>query len=383
MIAKRRSALFYIFLAVAAAVSLWGLIRIGTVPDVLEYAIDYAHAPQVTVEENGQKTHGILNAFEDFRDTYPKEDLTVFVLKGSLVLTGEQNRTDTVTMYGVSEGFFDVYHHTLLYGRYFDREETWNGGKVLILNESAAFTLFGEKDAVGQQVTVGSDVYTVVGVVRRETGMLESQAGVVFLPLYQVEGSDIEHVVLSLKGQSALAAFETNAENALGSGGSTYSLFKEKLRARIGLRFLWIFFALTRMPAVFRFFNRITADMIEKIREKKKRCYFSRLLPRIALTALWCAVSYGLLIFIVYLIARAGLSCAEVFTEFMPEDPTDWNSILKVARSIHGMMSRWTVHATPLVRAVEGYGRLCFAGVVIFLLAWVLPGKREKQPERS
>ena len=94
---------------------------------------------------------------------------------------------------------------------------------------------------------------------------------------------------------------------------------------------------------------------------------------------LWCVILYGAVIACLYLIVRSGFAYAEVFTEFMPEDPTDWNSILKVARSIHARLGQWLSASTPAVRSVEGYGRLCGAGAILFLLAWALPERARKE----
>ncbi len=374
----KRSVLFWILCAAAVVVSLLGLYGISGVPDVLEYAVDYARAPQITADDEGKIDNALLTACRDFAKAWPKETVTLFTLKESAALNGGRGRTDTVTLYGVGAGYFEVYHHALLFGRYFDRTETEYGEKSVILNESAAFTLFGVRDAVGRTVTMGDREFTVAGVIRKQAGFLEAQAGVAYLPLNALSGEDADMAVLSLKGAMAPAAFEDAAEAALGPDGCVYSLAKEKLRARVVLRFLWIFFALILIPGVLRGINKRTGKLYAGLREKKKRLYAGRLLPHFLLFGLWCAAVYGLVLLCLYAVVRAGFVCAEVFTEFMPEDPTDWASVLKVARSVHGTMSRWRVYSTPLVRFAESCGRLCRAGAVICLLAFALPPRREK-----
>ena len=376
---RRKNVFFYIVCAAAAALIVWGLVRIQSAPDVLEYVIDYAHAPQIRTDEEGRTENGLVEAFSELRESYRTEDISLHVLKSSLALSGERDRTDTVMMIGVSSGYFDVYHTQLLYGRYFDGEEIRTGSPAIILNESAAFTLFGVRDAVDRTVTSSGREYRVVGVVRKNTDFLDSRTGVAYLPLPAVGGGDIETVTVSLKGNAGLAVFQGTVEASIGAGGNAYSLPKEKMRAKAPVRFLWIFFALTRMPALVRLINKKTRGLYAALREKQKRVYFGRLLPRAVLFGLWCLVLYGAVIACLYLIVRAGFAYAEVFTEFMPEDPTDWNSVLKVARNIHALLGQWLSASTPLVRAVEGYGRLCGAGTILFLLGWALPDRHVKE----
>lgn len=376
---KRKSAFFYILCAAAAVLIVWGLVRIRTVPDVLEYVIDYAHAPQIRTDDEGHTENALVEAFSELRESYRTEDISLHVLTSGLALNGERDRTDTVTLYGVSSGYFDVYHTQLLFGRYFDGEEIRTGSPVIVLNESAAFALFGVRDAVDRTVTFSGHEYRVVGVVRKNTDFLDSRTGVAYLPLPAVGAGDIETVTVSLKGNAGLAVFQATVETSMGSGGSAYSLPKEKMRAKAPLRFLWIFFALTRMPALVRLINGKTREKYAALREKQKRVYFGRLLPRAVLFGLWCLILYGAVIACLYLIVRAGFAYAEVFTEFMPEDPTDWNSVLKVARNIHALLGQWLTASTPLTRAVEGYGRLCGAGTILFLLGWALPDRHVKE----
>ena len=376
---KRKTAFFYILCAAAAVMALWGFIRVLQAPDVLEYVIDYAHAPQIRTDDEGHTQNELLEAFDDLRESYRTESVSIHVLKDSLALSGERDRTDTVTMIGAGRGYFDVYHTRLMFGRYFDDTEISKGGDCVILNESAAFTLFGVRDAVDRTVSIGDEEYRVVGVVRKDMDFLDSQSGVVYLPIAKVRSGDIQTVVVSMKGNGGLAVFQSTAESAMGTGGSAYSLPKEKMRARAPLRFLWIFFALTRIPAVVRAINRKTRELAADLKERRRQVYFDRLFPRAVLFVLWCVILYGAVIACLYLIVRSGFAYAEVFTEFMPEDPTDWNSILKVARSIHARLGQWLSASTPAVRSVEGYGRLCGAGAILFLLAWALPERARKE----
>jgi predicted permease len=65
----------------------------------------------------------------------------------------------------VSQGFFRTVSTPLLKGRFFSSEDTADSTRVTIVNDAMARTLWPGSDPVGKALTIGSESFTVVGVV--------------------------------------------------------------------------------------------------------------------------------------------------------------------------------------------------------------------------
>ena len=71
-----------------------------------------------------------------------------------------------ITFIGIDNNFHDTYASTALYGRDFSADDVREHRRVCTLGREAAREIFGnEKDAVGQLLFLGNDVFEVVGVV--------------------------------------------------------------------------------------------------------------------------------------------------------------------------------------------------------------------------
>jgi putative ABC transport system permease protein len=71
---------------------------------------------------------------------------------------------DEVSILGSTEGFPSVRDMEISEGRYFNITELDRNAKVVVLGSSLAEELFGDAPPVGQQVTIGNNKFTVVGV---------------------------------------------------------------------------------------------------------------------------------------------------------------------------------------------------------------------------
>jgi predicted permease len=89
----------------------------------------------------------------------------------------------------VDSGYLEVMRIPLLAGRYFTPHDNSRSGNVIILNETAARTLFPEQDPIGRDVLVSApdpewEVVGVVSDVRHQS--LEQEAGLeMYLPIMQ------------------------------------------------------------------------------------------------------------------------------------------------------------------------------------------------------
>lgn len=122
--------------------------------------------------------HSIEEALKNAAMESETEGAKLFIdaysMTGSLTLSTD-NADMEVKAIGVSEEFFQFHPISLLKGSYFDENMLMKDG--IILDEDAAFTLYGSNDVVGMPVFVGNSQYYIRGVVERDDGYLAKKAG--------------------------------------------------------------------------------------------------------------------------------------------------------------------------------------------------------------
>lgn len=78
------------------------------------------------------------------------------------------NTSFTGAIYGIDNKYFDLYNYQVTYGRGFLQKDYDNFRKVVILDETAASSLFPRENPVGQVVEISGEPFTVVGVVSQQ-----------------------------------------------------------------------------------------------------------------------------------------------------------------------------------------------------------------------
>lgn len=86
-----------------------------------------------------------------------------------------QNHEMEVNVVGVSDNFFLFHPVTLLQGAYFDENMIMKDG--VILDEDAAFQLYGSNDVVGMPLYIGNAQYYIRGVVGKDNSYFAKKAG--------------------------------------------------------------------------------------------------------------------------------------------------------------------------------------------------------------
>jgi len=93
---------------------------------------------------------------------------------GSVTLSTDKT-TLTADAIGIGGDFFLFHPMTLLYGSYFSGNDLMQD--YCILDEDAAWQLFGSSDVAGMTVNIGGTAHMIAGVVHREEGRLAEAAG--------------------------------------------------------------------------------------------------------------------------------------------------------------------------------------------------------------
>ena len=95
--------------------------------------------------------------------------------QGKITVVSSQSTLETDAI-GVGGDFFFFHPLQLVSGRYFSGEELMQD--FIILDEEAAWQLFGSNDIEGMNVMINGVPHYVAGVIRREKGRLEKNTGI-------------------------------------------------------------------------------------------------------------------------------------------------------------------------------------------------------------
>ena len=127
-------------------------------------------------------SHRIQNALDDsaYSESAGKKDKTGISFPYSVSVTGEARLLSdsgevVVKAYGVEGDFFTFHPVNLLTGSYLTADDLMEDG--VILDEDAAWKLFGSSDIAGQTVIISGVPHIVKGVTRKEEGVVALEAG--------------------------------------------------------------------------------------------------------------------------------------------------------------------------------------------------------------
>jgi putative ABC transport system permease protein len=84
--------------------------------------------------------------------------------QGSFSVKYGKHKVQNTTLQGEGEDEPNVYELDLSQGRYFTPQEARRGANVVVLGYDTAQELFGNDPAIGKEVTIDGDLFTVVGV---------------------------------------------------------------------------------------------------------------------------------------------------------------------------------------------------------------------------
>lgn len=136
--------------------------------------------------------HSIKEALEKESITSYSEDAKVFVdaysVSGKITISTEGSNKE-VNVVGVSDNFFLFHPLEMLSGAYLDESMLMKDG--VILDEEAAFALYGSNDIVGMRVYIGGAPFYIRGVAALDDGYYAKKAGlsssVCYVPIEVLE----------------------------------------------------------------------------------------------------------------------------------------------------------------------------------------------------
>jgi len=122
--------------------------------------------------------HAVADGLKKASMEAESEDVKLFVdacsVSGTINIASPSHEME-VSAVGVSDNFFLFHPVTLLQGAYFDEHMIMKDG--VILDEEAAFQLYGSNDVVGMPLYIGNAQFYVRGVVKKADGYFAKKAG--------------------------------------------------------------------------------------------------------------------------------------------------------------------------------------------------------------
>lgn len=169
----------------------------------LEQSLTEILPAEDVADENGKRL---------FIDTYSSQ--------GTITVISEKGKLESVNAVGIGGDFFLFHPLQLLNGGYFSGNDLMKDS--IILDEEAAWQLFGSNDIAGMSVMIGNVPHYVAGVIKRQEGKFAENAGLNKTVVY------VSNETLSAYGTSGgISTYEVVAPNPV--KGFVYNCVKEKL----------------------------------------------------------------------------------------------------------------------------------------------------------
>lgn len=139
---------------------------------------------------------------------------------GTITISSEKGKLEKASAVGIGGDFFLFHPLTLVSGGYFSGNDLMKD--FVILDEDAAWQLFGSNDISGQYVMIGNVPHIVAGVIKRQDGRFAESAGLNKSIVY------VSNETLSAYGTSrGISTYEVVAPNPV--KGYVYHAVKEKI----------------------------------------------------------------------------------------------------------------------------------------------------------
>jgi len=181
-----------IVIGITAVITLMSIGR-GTTAQVLEN-IEGMGEDLITISPGGFVFSGVRSAggssqtltFEDAQiisEQIPYITAVAPSYSTSLqMVVGGENMHARVT--GTTPEYDEVYSLEFATGNFFTEYDYQRGAKVAVIGANVKETLFGESDAIGQQIRMGSTIVRIIGVLESEGGfMMSSSDDAMLIPL--------------------------------------------------------------------------------------------------------------------------------------------------------------------------------------------------------
>jgi len=111
-------------------------------------------------------TMSIVEALQDKNAAPDVKSVSPVVSTSQTLTYGDTDHSTTVI--GTSKDYLEANNSKIAKGEWFTDDDMTNAARVLVIGSTTAEELFGTEDPLGQQVSVGGQIFTVIGVLEEK-----------------------------------------------------------------------------------------------------------------------------------------------------------------------------------------------------------------------
>ena len=108
---------------------------------------EYVMAPGTALPSADEEAQSdlLMEMLEEARTSMPESLISAYTLKQGCPIARDADRQTTGSIYGIADGWFDVYHRTLLNGRLLGAQDIRSSNRLAVINTSLALEVRGRK----------------------------------------------------------------------------------------------------------------------------------------------------------------------------------------------------------------------------------------------
>lgn len=379
---KKTSGIGVFLLVVATALIAYSLFVILSEPRLLQYIVPADNLRMDTTDPDGN----VQSMLKERRMTYEESDLQssldnvmqAHTLSGYAPKVAVGTHEDTLTgsaitgLIAAGEDYFTVYEPLPLLGRLINSEELEIGSNVALLDEQLALALFQMSEAVDREITLGGEVYRVVGVLRHNKQVGDDADHSIYVPYHSLErsgGVQLQTLMVTgvpLPKGGAMITFSELMEGWM-SGGSAYDLNKEKIGAWIWARYLLCGLGYAVWGLLVGAYVRSVTGLFARLRQRLTESYMIRLLPWFLFQLLLRLIGLALLAGAVGGLTIVLLDPINAYPEYVPQVLVEPKEIANSFWFLRAADAIRVVCSSPEVVRLTYFASVVKSAVVVFL----------------
>lgn len=365
---RKKAPVLCCLLVIAAFVCIaWGLYGLSKIAPLIEYVM----APGTALPSADEETQSnLLTAMlEEVRTSMPESLISAYMLKQGCPIARDADRQTTGSIYGIADGWFDVYHRTLLNGRLLGAQDIRSGNRLAVINTSLAYALWGDYDILGSTFQLGAEEFTVIGVVTHDQQPGQMDRCEVYIPLQSAFDIGLEADIQVISSANvSINRFEAVIKRFT-SVGSLYLLQNEKARSIACLHYLCSFILFLLLRYTFPRLRTYERRNHEECKTAIASFYGKQLLLPILKFLLKGVVGYGLWIGIAYVVLSQLIAPLYTVQALLPEDISDLSGYVNAIRTLFSAPLSLHTLASENVLSIRYDGGLLKTGAVLMLMA--------------
>ncbi len=362
---KRCGFLFLFLLILSVLCIIIGEVGLYGNTNLMEYAAPYS-------DQSGNNIP-LLNALNDLKGQLPNAQFSASVFATDSWVQTPAGKVTPCAITGVAPGWFDLYHHTLLDGRYIGEAEIIAGEHVALMSGDLAYALWGDTDAVGNEILLNGTTFRVIGIIDHSKTLGLSKQSMLYIPLQAAFHVQVQPDIQILSGLDGREnQFEHIAKRYF-PDGTFYHHARERMSAGMPVRYLCVAMLLFLLRRTLRMINRISEASKQKWRDRYTHVYSRQMIVPSVLLGIQWLVTYGLWVLVAYAALRLAIAPVYVFSEWIPIDLSSLSSYIDafVRAADEWFVLRITL--TNSVLQIRCCGTFINIGSILFLLAMALP----------